>query len=449
VGGITEYLSDEKSALLIPINDIEALTGAIDRVFSDGDLATRIGSQAAAVFDEEFNIKKVIKKTEKVYEDCLEKNGKIKLLEVATTLDTGGVTTHIVDLVTRLPSDKFDISLASGSEGQKPAIVDRVNGSLHYQVGLTKSIDPIQDLKATWDLYRLIKRERFDVVHAHMLKAEVIASLAAKLTGIPYMVSTKHGGRGPSGPAWKQTSLDCIQGIALRYWHDRVIGVSESVSQEVLRKSGMSKDKIETVLNGIDLANYEVDQPRDVVRAALGLTEDQPLIVMVGRLVEQKSPMTLIEAMRDVAKAWPNVQCLFIGDGPARQEMQEAIDRFAVGEWVRILGHRDDVADILNASDIFVLCTKYEGLSIAVLEAMVMSLPVVGTDVPGMDELIEHGETGLLIPENDPTACADAICSLLESPERLQRMGEQAHEHVSTRHTVDIMVRQTEVVLSR
>ena len=103
----------------------------------------------------------------------------------------------------------------------------------------------------------------------------------------------------------------------------------------------------------------------------------------------------------------------------------------------------------MNASDIFVLCTKYEGLSIAVLEAMVMSLPVVGTDVPGMDELIEHGETGLLIPENDPTACADAICSLLESPERLQRMGEQAQLHVRTRHTVDIMVSQTEVVLSQ
>jgi glycosyltransferase involved in cell wall biosynthesis len=186
---------------------------------------------------------------------------------------------------------------------------------------------------------------------------------------------------------------------------------------------------------------------RPGTRKELGLTDSDVLLLSVGRLVYQKGHEYLIEAMPRILARFPSVRVLICGDGPLRGELQSHIDRMHLQEPVKLLGNRNDIDRFLQSADIFVLPSRWEGLPVALLEAMGMGLPVVATQVEGVDEVLERDTDGLLVPPEDAMALGEALLRLIASAALRRNMGAAARGRIQESYTLDIMCEKYLVVM--
>ncbi len=228
---------------------------------------------------------------------------------------------------------------------------------------------------------------------------------------------------------------------------DRLIGVSAGVGTSFLA-IGVPAEKLRVVRNGISLhpthSRATADGPR--VRARLGMPPAARLVLTVGRLDEQKGHRTLLAAAPAVLRGAPDVHFLWLGRGPLESEMRAHIRARGLEGCVHLLGQRDDVPDVLAAADLFVLASLFEGLPLAVLEAMRAGLPVVGTRVCGTDEAVHDGHTGRLVPPLDAATLATAILETLRDPHRAARWGANGRALVAREFSATRMARETATI---
>jgi glycosyltransferase involved in cell wall biosynthesis len=222
---------------------------------------------------------------------------------------------------------------------------------------------------------------------------------------------------------------------------DRVV-----VNAESLRPSGRAGRRTEVIPSGVDTERF---QPRAGARVAakarLGVPPDRPLIGTVGRLEGRKGTATLIEAAARLADyGAADVGVVVAGDGPLRGELRGLVERLGLAACVTLLGQRSDVREVLAALDVFVLPSRTEGMSNALLEAMAMACPVVATAVGGTPEVVVPGETGVLVPPAEPAAMAAAVARLLAAPELAARLGAAARRRIENRYGSRAMVRRLE-----
>ncbi|MBI4003951.1 MAG: glycosyltransferase [Candidatus Omnitrophica bacterium] len=449
VGGVPELITDHETGLLVPPGDVDALAEAIATLCADRVLAARLGQAAKERFHERYDLRQVVRRTEALYERLLahRRGERLKVLEVSTSLDPGGVTTYLAGLVRSLPRAQFEVALASGVERFQADLVRQLDVP-HYPVHLTKSIDPLKDVLALCELVRLIRRRRFDVVHTNMCKADLVGGLAARLCRVPLLISTAHGPTQLTvGPSRRQALFDRLEALVLQRLPHRVIGVSAATTRTLLAKQKVRPQQVVTIPNGLGPRDGRDSGARARVREALSLAPEQLVMAMVGRLQPPKTPEVLIEAMRRLRPVWSDAVCLIIGEGPQTPRLAALIDRHGLADAVRLLGHRDDVPGLLAACDLFVLSTSSEGMPMSVLEAMAEGLPIVASRVEGMEELVDHGRTGLLVPSSDALALAQAIDALLRDPERRRAMGNAARERCRSRFALARHVARTRDVL--
>jgi glycosyltransferase involved in cell wall biosynthesis len=179
---------------------------------------------------------------------------------------------------------------------------------------------------------------------------------------------------------------------------------------------------------------------RTMVRAEFGVAADAPMMIYVGRLAAQKGVDDLIRAVDLLQHVNPDLRALIVGDGPLRMHLEDVSHAFQLNSMVRFLGHRDDVPKLLAASDLLVLPSLYEGLPNVVLEAMRFRKAVVATSAPGTTELVTDGETGLLVPPQNPPALAEAIRNVLDDPALSRRLGEGGRARVESHFRAETMV---------
>jgi glycosyltransferase involved in cell wall biosynthesis len=217
------------------------------------------------------------------------------------------------------------------------------------------------------------------------------------------------------------------------------------VRQFVAEHLGGESGKLLTIHNGVDVARFAVR--KGVSRAELGLREDLPIVGTVCRLVEPKKGLAvLVKALARLnnrAEARP-CQALIVGEGPAERPLRALCDALDVTPWVVFAGLRRDVPRILSSLDVFVLPSRYEGFGIAIVEAMAAGLPVIASKIGGIPEIVIHGETGLLVPPDDPGALADALRELTANPERAKAMGQRGRQRAKALFSVEAMVKQHE-----
>jgi glycosyltransferase involved in cell wall biosynthesis len=297
------------------------------------------------------------------------------------------------------------------------------------------------DRPSTWSvrpwmrLARLLAREQIDVVHAHMPRASVPGSILARLARVPVVIGHEHG--------------SLLDGKTMRPFLDRnivgrlstvILAVSEWDRLQLIERERLRPDLIQVFPNAIPpppagaaVVPREVELPR-------GTT----LIGSVGRLYEEKGYDCLIRAVALLKARGLSVRCVIAGIGPEEQQLLKMIAKLGVAEEVRMLGHRQDVPDIVRALDVAVLPSRREGSPLALIEYMALGAPIVATAVGGVPELITDGEHGLLVPPRDPEALAGAIERLLDDRRLARRLGDQAQERQRAEHDLDAAVTRLE-----
>lgn len=286
---------------------------------------------------------------------------------------------------------------------------------------LERTASPLAHWRAFSDMVRLFRAERPDLVHAHMPISGFLARMAAWWVGVPRIAYTGHGFWFNFPGSWPRMAV----GFAMEWLAARVTGTFLTVSEAEAHDARRLHIHARAVAvgNGRDPGRFHpAAATRQLMRAGLGVGDGQVVVLAVSRLVWHKGYPELAAALREVPDAtlWVAGERLVSDRGP---DMAALLRGAGLGERLHLLGYREDVPDLMAAADIFVLPSRFEGLPMSVIEAMLTGLPVVACSVRGPAEQVVEGVTGLLVPSGDPKALAEALRRLVGDVELRVRMG--------------------------
>ncbi len=345
---------------------------------------------------------------------------KINVLQLVEGFSLGGAEKKLWELIAKMDRSKYRTVVCSLGLGDT---IQEYFEKLDVKV-VTLTRKSKFDLSLIWRLRALIREEKIDVIMTTLFYADFLGALVGKWAGAKAVFSWET----ISSPKWLVWHRLYSYRAAIKL-ADRVISVSQATAEWLREKRGVAARQIEVIPYGVDLDMFQA-KPEPDLKQELGLSSEQPVVGMVGRLNEQKGHVYLIDAAEIVVKKVPNVRFLLVGDGPLRQELEEKVASKGLQDNFIFLGFRHDVPRLLRIFDIFTLPSLYEGLPNVVLEAMAVNLPVVATPVDGTKEAVVQDETGLLIPEKNPGALADALIELLTDKEKAVEMGNNGRRRV-------------------
>ncbi|MEE4311332.1 MAG: glycosyltransferase family 4 protein [candidate division KSB1 bacterium] len=371
------------------------------------------------------------------------KSGKIKILHIITNLPVGGAQDNTLITVDELDKERYEVTLMSAEEGDW---LDRAlkmkNVKLIFVNELVRPIHLIYDIIALLRIYRIIRKGRYDIVHTHSSKPGFSGRIAAKLAGVPIIVHTVHGFpfNDFMNPLLRSFFITLEE--ALAKISNVLVTVSKLNFQKIVDLKIADPARLVNIYSGIYFDKF--DKKTDVVskKKELGIDPKMKVIGMVGRLSNQKSPQYFLDAIPAIAEAHPDTRFLLIGDGELRDALEKRIKKLGIHDRTQILGFRDDVPDLLQVMDIYVLSSCWEGLGRSLTEAMYLKKPVVATAVEGVPEIVETGKTGVLVPPRDPESISRAVISLLGDPAQTKELGENAHRKVAKKFSAHKMVEQ-------
>jgi glycosyltransferase involved in cell wall biosynthesis len=341
---------------------------------------------------------------------------------VISELGFGGAETVVHDLAVGMAARGHDVRVAALFD--VPGLDDDFGDRLArksipvHRLGMRHKAD----MARLFGLGRMIRRERPDVVHAHLWHADVAARTGAILAWPcrATLVSTVHTAeRRPVG--WR-FAFDRLTGSL----EQAKVFVSPSVLQLYARRTGVPSAKCSVIPNGIDLSAFAQLPDRAASRKLLGLRTDGPVVGSVARLDPYKGLSTLLSAVRTLIDRWPDASVVIAGIGPEEATLRAKSDSLGLADRVHFVGFQRDVRPVLAAMDTFALPSDWEGLPLATLEAMAAGLPVVVSDVPGNRDLVQDGYNGLLVARGSVTALADAIEQCWKAPALARQLAQQA-----------------------
>jgi glycosyltransferase involved in cell wall biosynthesis len=387
---------------------------------------------------------------------------RIRVVELLATGSNGGAQEHLFNLVTRIDRERYDVSIVSLTAGSAIRRLERTGIPVCV-------IDEPDDEAAIQAVASHLAAVGADVVHAHMYRAEVIATQAAwRLAGLgrrrPYIVSTVHSSR-------IRSDEDRALLRRLTPKIDQLIAVSKAIVRKI-EDEGRVGAPVTLIYNGVDLQRYVDQEACCTLHEEYDIPDGAPIVGVVARLEPEKGHPTLLEAWPRVLERVPNAHLLIVGEGSRREALQaQAVDlglmappsplmqqhaspssasiapvRRTTTDSVTFTGRRDDIPSVTAALDVAVLPSYREAQGLSILEAMALSRPVVASNVGGIPEMIENGETGLLVPPHDAQALGDAIARLLTDHPYADTLARAGHDLVYERFCVELMVRAVETI---
>lgn len=370
----------------------------------------------------------------------------IKVCHIITQLELGGAQQNTLFTVSHLDRHDFLPILITGTEGILVEEANRYSDVRKYYLpDLVREIRPVQDLKALFQLRRILRRERRQdprtplIVHTHSSKAGILGRWAAKFAGISRTIHSIHG----FGFHPYQSKAERWMYILLEWFTARItthfIAVSAANIDTGRQYHLFSSDQVSLIRSGIDIAHFQhwasrlrtERQERRRTLDALKLPQDRALVGMIACFKPQKAPLDFIRVMQLVARRNPQVHAVMVGDGLLRPQIEDLIAEYHLQERVSLLGWRTDIAQLLPLFDLLVLTSYWEGLPRVCPQAMAAGLPIVATHVDGIPEAVQDGRTGYLLPPGDIRGVSDKILHLLEYPELARKMGLEGQKRVA------------------
>jgi glycosyltransferase involved in cell wall biosynthesis len=322
----------------------------------------------------------------------------------------------------------------------------------------TRAWDPAADVRAMAELLAILRRERFDLVHTHTPKPGFLGRIAARVTGVPFVVNTVHGLYvQPNDPVSRRVPVLGLEWVAARFSDLELYQSSEDM-RWAARLRIASRGRSRFLGNGTDLRRFSSDSVSPerlaALRKELGIPPGAPVVGTLGRLVAEKGYRELLAAMREVRRAVPGTRLLSIGPrDPAKADALSDEELAAVREWAVFTGPRADTPGLFALMDVFALASWREGVPRAAIEAAAMGKPLVLTDIRGCREVARDGIEGLLVPPRDAPRLATALLGLLRDPELRVRMGSAARarveERFDERRVTDVVVGSYEELFAR
>ncbi|MBI5892856.1 MAG: glycosyltransferase family 4 protein [Deltaproteobacteria bacterium] len=353
---------------------------------------------------------------------------KLSILHTESSTGWGGqeirVLTEAVELKKR--GCRVIIACQSGSQLSKRCRDAEIKA---VEIGMNRSFSP----SACFKIYKLIKQERVDIVNTHSSNDSWIASAAAKMAGIK-IVRTRH-----IDVPISNNPLNFIYRLP-----DKIITTSEAIKIRLIG-NGVQEGKIHCIPTGVDLCRFRPAAGREDLKRELGILNRYPVVTNVAVLRSWKGHSFLFRAVSDVIKYFSDAVFLIVGDGHQREALEGLIDELNIKSSVIMTGHRDDVQDILNITDLFVLSsTKYEGIPQALLQAMAANVPIVSTNVDGVKDIIKDMETGIIAEPSNPGSLSEKILYALRNIDNIRTMADKSRRLAEGYYSLDKMVDRLE-----
>ena len=349
----------------------------------------------------------------------------IRVLEVLASGAVGGGSSHLESLIRGLAPERFAVSVAT-------------SGPLIQTLSLRGT--PVLDLGT--DAWRAIRRlneamRHAQLVHVHGTRAGLLALPGARIHGLP-LLYTVHGWS--FHPRRFRSAAASLEGFLARQCR-HVVCVSQDDWLQGLDRGILQLKHSRVIPNGIDLSRFKPDPlARHETRDRLGIPDQAPLVGFMGRLTYQKAPELFVLAAHAVLSRFPEAMFLLIGDGPERSRLERLIQALGITSRIQVLGERHDVPELLAALDCFVLPSRWEGLPIALLEAMAVGVPAIATAVNGTQELIQPKESGWLVPPDQLAELITALFASLSDPARAQAFAQAARARIERDYALPTMI---------
>lgn len=308
--------------------------------------------------------------------------------------------------------------------------------------------DPVSNtlrlLRALLRLYRILRND-IKVIVTFTPHSNVLGLPVAWLAGVPVRIGTHHG--------YIEGSSKFLAWFHGRLTNSRIcsamVAVSAQVRNDAVRREGAKPKRISVIENGVESTGRasKNSNSRECIRKELSIGTEDLLFLTVGRLTVQKGHTYLLEAISRVVSNYPKTYFVFAGDGPLRIGLQEKAQALGVSNKIAFLGIRNDIGELLSASDVFVQPSLWEGLSLALLEALMAGLPVLATRVEGVVDVVEHGKSALLVSPKDAEDLAAALEQLITDDSLRERLSRFGQARAKKSYSIDTMCRSYEELI--
>ncbi len=361
----------------------------------------------------------------------------MRVVHISKVTGIAGSEGHLIRLLPGLIARGVDAQMLVLEEPRRPidafcqALDER--GVPVERVLIGHHLDPLLLGRLT----RALRRIQPDIVHTHLLHADLYGLTACRRAGVPHAISTRHNDDAFRHYRFIKWANGAAMGRA-----ERVIAISHALERFVREVEGIAPDKVLTVHYGLELPSPPPDA-RQQARRRLGCTDDGMLVGLFGRLVRQKGVDVLLEAFPAVCERHPDTRLVVVGEGSLRDDLEQQAARLGLDDRVTFTGWIENGRALMPACDLIVVPSRWEGFGLVTLEAMGYSLPIVASRTSALPEIVQHDETGLLVPPEDPPALASAINSMLSNPKRARAFGKAGYRRLGKDFTIDKMVEAT------
>lgn len=360
-------------------------------------------------------------------------------------MDWGGSPDIVRILCERVNPKLYDTKLIYGPSthisNKNKDFLKRFKENIFYIPYLKREINISADIFTFLSLYRLFRKERFDIVHTHTAKAGVVGRVAARLAGTRFIIHSPHGHNFYGYFTSLVSKMVVILERFLAHFTDRIIALTELVKRDFATYKVARPEKIAVIRSGLELDDYKkVDVDVRSKRDELKIGQDAILVGMIGRLEHVKGPEYFIEAAKLVIERFPKVNFLIVGEGALRNKLESRSKDLGISDKLIFTGWREDIPEILATLDILVLPSLNEAVGRILLEAGAFGIPVVATNIGGVPEIVRDNESGILIPPKDADRLAETIILLSEDKEKRQKMGKAAKNWVDDKFSAETMV---------
>jgi glycosyltransferase involved in cell wall biosynthesis len=360
----------------------------------------------------------------------------LRILFVLTGLAYGGAETQLVRLATRLKSRGWEVSVVSLMPPKAYVEDLEAAGIPVFSLGIRRKLP---DLGPVLRFARIIRKWRPDIVHSHMVHANLLARIVRFLAPIPVLICSARnideGGR------FREVLYRLTDSLC-----DLTTQVSHAGLERYVRMGAVPRHKIRYIPNGVDTERFKPNlEDRLKFRKELGV--DGFVWLAVGRFDPPKDYPTMFQAFARVVHKHSNTILLIAGDGPLRKTMENLARELGIEKRTKFLGIRRDIPQLMNAADAYVMSSSWEGMPNVLLEASATGLPIVATDVGGNREIVLDGVTGFLVPPRNPEALARTMLRIMDlSDEERKEMGKRARKHIEVKFNLDRVVDLWEIL---